>query len=73
MGACQEKNGSLPMDGSDFGRCVRMVESCGLQDHIDKMAGCSDGWSKIVANWEELVCLYKNNNGGQLFEFFSDL
>ena len=72
-GLCSEKNGFLPLDVSDLGRCIRMVESCELRGSIDKMMGCSVEWDKIITNWERLVGYYKNKDGTRIFKFLNDL
>jgi hypothetical protein len=49
---------NYPHDPSDFGRCVRFMEACGVTD-ISPMAGTGPEWSALVPAWAELLAMYR--------------
>lgn len=63
---CKPQLGDLPLDCSDFGRCVRMVRVCCLRDQVDLMRGCGDGWAAIADNWDSFVDLYDKKDKASL-------
>lgn len=48
-----------PRDAGDFGRCLRMVEACGLEKKVFLMLTTGHEWRHIATEWESLVGLYK--------------
>lgn len=55
---------SIPHDAGDFGRCVRMVESCGwtreqLASVRDHLAEKVPDWGPILDSWDGLVKAYQ--------------
>jgi hypothetical protein len=51
---------SHPIDPADFGRCVRLLEAEPLlRPHFPKMAKVSPQWAALVAVWDELEALYR--------------
>lgn len=53
-------NDSHPRDRGDFGRCYRLLEAVPeLRSHLAKMAELSPEWAGLVAVWDELESLYR--------------
>lgn len=49
-----------PHDGSDFGRCYRLLKSVpALRANIDRLATCPSPWPALHAKWMELEKLYE--------------
>jgi hypothetical protein len=48
-----------PLDPSDFGRCVGLLNACPeMRPHIAEMATVSPTWKRLVEHWDELEVLY---------------
>jgi hypothetical protein len=48
-----------PYDGSDFGRCHRLLHAIpGWRARIGEAASISPTWARLVAVWDELETLY---------------
>jgi hypothetical protein len=49
-----------PHDPADFGRCLRLLEAVPeLHTHLARAADISRQWAALVARWEELEGLYR--------------
>lgn len=52
-----------PSDPGDFGRCVRLLEAVPeLRPHLPRAADLSPVWAALVARWEELEGLYRDES-----------
>ncbi len=50
---------NYPHDGSDFGRCYRMLRAVPeLRANFDRLAQCRKPWPALHARWGELEVLY---------------
>lgn len=48
-------DGSYPLDGSDLGRCLKLLEKAPeLRERLYEMAGLNQYWAALVARWDEL-------------------
>lgn len=49
-----------PSDGSDFGRCHRLIEQCpGARAGLDKLqAEGGPYWAALVPRWDEITAVY---------------
>lgn len=46
---------NYPHDADDFGRCYRLVKSCGItKEELRKVADVYPYWKPIIDNWEHL-------------------
>lgn len=47
--------GNHPYDPDDFNRCLLLIERVPeIKDHMDKIAGISEAWARLVENWDEI-------------------
>lgn len=48
-----------PLDPSDLGRCVKLLEACPelVDGFKDKMPKVSPVWARLVEHWDELVAM----------------
>jgi hypothetical protein len=51
-------NAAYPSDGSDLGRCIRMLRFMGWEHRVPEMAGCTPVWAALAMHWDELVALH---------------
>jgi hypothetical protein len=52
-----------PLDPFDFGRCLRLLEAVPeLHPHLARAADISRQWAALVARWEELEGLYREEH-----------
>jgi hypothetical protein len=49
---------SIPMDPSDFGRCLRLVRAFGWRSRLDEVTALVPAWGPFVTAWDELAALY---------------
>lgn len=47
-----------PRDPDDLRRCMLFLEASGAHDQVQKMAGVSPEWSRLVSRWDELAARY---------------
>ena len=53
-------HGSTPMDGSDFGRCYRLIAKIpAWRQRLPEVARAYPHWDPIVRNWDRLVAMYE--------------
>lgn len=64
-------HGPTPADSDDLGRCIRMIECCGLEDKIQKMKEASPAWSQIIENWSQLKEWHKQGEHELIYEFLN--
>lgn len=51
---------AYPHDPSDFGRCLGLLDACPeLRDRLPEMAATGREWAALVAHWEELEALLR--------------
>lgn len=62
---------AYPHDYDDLGRCIRMVRACGFTD-ISPMCATSTKWMRICNNWEDLVCLYDNEEYEAVYDLLNE-
>ena len=64
------KGCSTPLDSSDFGRCLRLVNLLNWRNRLDEVAKAfpQSKWPKIVARWDELVNATSENQNAILKE-----
>lgn len=49
-----------PLDPADLGRCIRLLDiEPSYRQRIGEMAGVSPQWCALVAHWDELEILYR--------------
>jgi hypothetical protein len=65
------ENGPTPRDSNDLGRCIRMLECCGLTDQVVKMSDMGVKWSRLAGGWEQLTKWYQDNECEAIYEFLS--
>lgn len=52
--------GTHPHDPADLGRCIRMLEKFPeYRMRLHEMSEVSEVWAQLVANWDELETLYR--------------
>jgi hypothetical protein len=50
-----------PLDGGDFGRCYRLLQAVPeWRQRIGEMAAVSQYWKALVAHWDELEALHRD-------------
>jgi len=60
--------GSHPVDPSDLGRCIRLVQTVpGVRDAFPAIAASTPKWAVIVEHWDELVALYEQECRGRRY------
>lgn len=47
-----------PYDPDDLRRCMQFLEASGAHDQLQKMAGVSLEWSRLVSRWADLTALF---------------
>lgn len=47
-----------PHDPSDLRRCILFLDASGAHDHVQKMAGVSPEWSRLVSGWADLTACF---------------
>ncbi len=60
-----------PSDGSDFGRCYRLLEHMGWRDRIGEMADHGPMWATYVARWDDIEKAYLseiNDKVGRVYD-----
>lgn len=56
----QKSDGSYPHDGSDIGRCFRLLDAVPeWRARLPEMAAVSAYWAALVKNWDELEGLHR--------------
>jgi hypothetical protein len=58
---------SHPLDATDFGRCVRLLDSAPeIRKSLHKMKEKGPEWSALVEHWDELEALYRAKKSNEL-------
>lgn len=68
-----KSDGSYPSDGSDLGRCLRLLEAVPeWEARLPEMASISPYWKALVEHWPELKAMHskaaKTHSDGGLYE-----
>lgn len=51
---------NYPRDGSDLGRCVRLIDRIPpVRDAVEKLAARNKYWAALAPEWDRLVTLYR--------------
>lgn len=59
-------SGYHPLDGSDLGRCIRLVQNVPeIREAFPAIAASGPKWSVIIAHWDELVAVYEDERQGR--------
>lgn len=54
----------VPHDPSDFRRCLLFVEQCGItEEQLKQVKQAFAWWAPFIDNWNELVALYREEQG----------
>ena len=64
-------DGATPSDGDDLGRCIRMVDACGLESEIHRLESMGDDWCRIAKNWASLKEWYADSDYQAIYTFLN--
>ena|ERR1035437_1262502 len=66
---------NIPHDGSDFGRCLKLLEAVPewkkRLGEVGKKGGPT--WKKLIENWKKLEELYKKERSVEVYEKISEI
>lgn len=65
-------DGATPSDGDDLGRCIRMVDACGLESEIYRLEEMGDDWCRIARNWSSLKEWYADSDYQAIYQFLNE-
>lgn len=61
-------NGNHPLDPSDLGRCIRLVENVPeVRDAFPAIRASGPKWATVITHWDELVALYAQESLGRRY------
>lgn len=62
-----------PMDGDDFGRCLRLVRAFGWRNRLSEVSDRRPEWRPIVDAWDELAALHDAKDWHTIFVRLGEL